>query len=136
MSPVAIDTNAYTAFKRGDAAVLAVLRHAEEIQLGSIVLGELLAGFAAGSRETQNRAELTRFLDTPRVRLVPCGPVTADFYALIYAALRRQGRPIPTNDMWIAASCMEHGAALLTLDAHFRHVGGLRTGSGLDEFLP
>lgn len=116
--------------------MVGVLRHAPEIFVGTTVLGELLAGFAAGSRENANRVELTRFLESPRVKQVSCGPATADLYALIYAALRRQGRPIPTNDMWIAASCLEHGVALLTLDAHFRSVGGLRVGATLDDFLP
>lgn len=136
MRSVAIDTNAYTAFKRGDQVVITVLRHAPQIFVGATVLGELLAGFAVGSRENANRVELTSFLDSPRVKQVPCGPTTADLYALIYAALRRQGRPIPTNDLWIAASCLEHGVALLTLDAHFRNVGGLRVGATLDDFLP
>jgi tRNA(fMet)-specific endonuclease VapC len=104
--------------------------------VSATVLGELLAGFAAGSRQTQNRGELTRFLDSPRVKVAPCGVATADFYALVYAALRRQGHPIPTNDLWIAASSLEHGAALLTLDAHFHHVGGLRVGAQLEDFLP
>lgn len=136
MRAIAIDTNAYTAFKRGDAAVVAVLRHATEILVSTTVLGELLAGFSAGSRQSANRAELTQFLDSPRVKFVPSVSATADFYALVYAALRQRGQPIPTNDLWIAASCLEHGAALLTLDAHFQHVGGLRVGARLDDFLP
>jgi tRNA(fMet)-specific endonuclease VapC len=100
------------------------------------VLGELLAGFATGSRQSENRSELTRFLNSPRVKVVPCIAATADSYALVYAALRRQGQPIPTNDLWIAASCLEHGAALLTLDGHFQYVGGLRVGAQLENFLP
>lgn len=136
MRPIAIDTNAYAAFKRGDPAIIAVLQHAPEILLSATVLGELLGGFAAGSRDSANRSELTQFLNSPRVKLVPCGAATADFYALIYAALRKQGQPIPTNDLWIAASCLEHGAALLTLDAHFQYVGSLRMGAQLDDFLP
>lgn len=136
MRPIAIDTNAYAAFKRGDPAIIAVLQHAPEILLSATVLGELLGGFAAGSRDSANRSELTQFLNSPRVKLVPCGAATADFYALIYAALLKQGQPIPTNDLWIAASCLEHGAALLTLDAHFQYVGSLRMGAQLDDFLP
>jgi predicted nucleic acid-binding protein len=100
------------------------------------VLGELLAGFAAGSRQQENRSDLTRFLESPRVRSVTFGTTTADFYGLVYAALRKQGHPIPTNDMWIAASCLEHGVALVTLDDHFQYVGGLRVGSRLENFLP
>jgi tRNA(fMet)-specific endonuclease VapC len=136
MRAIAIDTNAYTAFKKGDSAVVSVLRHAPAIYVSTTVLGELLAGFAVGSRESENRGELTRFLETPRVKQVASGPETADLYALIYAALRRQGRPIPTNDLWIAASCLEHGVALLTLDRHFGDLGGLRVGATLDDFLP
>ena len=136
MRLVAIDTNAYSAFKHGDAQILEVLQHAPEILLSATVLGELLAGFAAGTRESTNRRELTQFLSTPRVRMVSCGAATADCYALIYADLRRAGKPIPNNDLWIAASCLEHGAALLTLDAHFGHVGGLRSGVRLDQFAP
>ena len=136
MRAIAIDTNAYVAFKRGDAAVVEVLRHVEDILVSAVVLGELLAGFEAGGRSRQNRAELTQFLDSPRVRPVACGAATADRYAMVYAALRKQGTPISTNDLWIAASCLEHGASLLTLDGHFRHVGGLRVGAQLADFQP
>lgn len=136
MRPILIDTNAYSAFKRGDSAVLAVLQHAPAILLSATVLGELLGGFAAGQKESANRAELAQFINTPRVRVVPVTAATADLYALVYAALRRKGQPIPTNDLWIAASSLEHGAALLTLDAHFQSIDGLRAGSRLEDFIP
>lgn len=136
MRPILIDTNAYTAFMLGDAAVVEVLAHAERIYLNSIVLGELLGGFAAGTREAKNRAELARFLDSPRAEVVPVTAQTADSYALVYSSLRRKGRPIPTNDLWIAASALEHGAALLTRDTHFGQIEGLRCGQRLENFLP
>lgn len=136
MVPVAIDTNVYSAMARSEPAIVEVLRQAPEILVSSVVLGELLAGFAAGSRERINRGELALFLQSPRVRQVVCGAATADRYALIYSALRRIGRPIPTNDMWIAASCLEHGVALLSLDRHFAEVGGLRCGTRIDDLLP
>ena len=136
MRPIVLDTNAYTAFMLGTAEVVEVVAHAEKLFVTSIVLGELLAGFAAGTREPKNRAELARFLDTPRVEILSVTAQTADSYALVYVALRRKGKPIPTNDLWIAASALEHGAALLTLDAHFSQVDGLRCGQRLDDFLP
>lgn len=136
MRPVLLDTNAYTAFMLGEAGVVDVVAHADKLYLNSIVLGELLGGFAAGTREPKNRAELARFLDSPRVETLPITAETADSYALIYAGLRRRGQPIPTNDLWIAASALEHGAALLTRDAHFSHVDGLRCGQRLEDFLP
>ena len=122
MSRVALDTSAYSAFKRGHHGVGAHLRRAREILLPSIVLGELLGGFEAGSRSRRNREELRLFVESPRVRLVPVGEATAERYALIYASLRAAGRPLPTNDLWIAASAMEHGVELVTLDRDFAHV--------------
>jgi tRNA(fMet)-specific endonuclease VapC len=122
VSRVALDTSAYSAFKRGHPEVVGHLRRAREILLSSVVLGELLGGFAAGSRSRHNREELRLFFDSARVRLVPVGEATAERYALIYASLRAAGRPLPTNDLWIAASAMEHGAELVTLDGDFRHV--------------
>ena len=131
-----LDTNAYTAFKRGDEQTVAVLQHAPSILVCVTVLGELLGGFAAGQRESANRSELTQFLNSPRVKIVPVTEATADLYALVYATLRRKGQPISTNDLWIAASSLEHGAALLTFDAHFKNIDGLRTGTRLEEFIP
>jgi tRNA(fMet)-specific endonuclease VapC len=136
MRPLLIDTNAYTAFMLGDSAVVNVIAHAEQLYVNSVVLGELLGGFAAGSREAKNRAELNRFLQSPRVSVLAISAQTADSYALVYAGLRRKGQPIPSNDLWIAASALEHGAAVLTRDAHFAHVEGLRSGQKLDDFLP
>jgi predicted nucleic acid-binding protein len=134
--PLSLDTNAYTAFKRGDGDVLATLRQASQILVSVTVLGELLAGFAAGNREAENREELSRFLASPRVQVTPSSAATADLYALVYAALRRKGAPIPTNDLWIAASALERGAALLSFDAHFNQIDGLRVGTRLADFLP
>lgn len=136
MRPLLIDTNAYTAFMLGEPATVEVLAHADRIVVNSIVLGELLAGFSAGTRAARNRSELSRFLSSPRVARVAVGDQTADSYALVYAALRRKGRPIPTNDLWIAASALEHGCALLTRDAHFGAIDGLRCGWRLEDFLP
>lgn len=136
MRPILLDTNAYTAFMLGDAAVVEVVAHAERLCLNSVVLGELLGGFAAGTREAKNRAELARFLDSPCVEVVQISAQTAVSYALVYCGLRRKRQPIPTNDLWIAASALEHGAGLLTLDAHFMQIDGLRYGRKLEDFLP
>ncbi len=136
MKPIALDTNAYAALKRADADVLAVLGMAPEVVVSAIVIGELLAGFACGSREAGNRRGLSEFLAAPGVRVAPITDATADNYALVYAALRRRGKPIPTNDLWIAAGALEHGAALLTFDQHFLAIDGLRSGHTLATFLP
>jgi len=136
MRPIVLDTNAYVAFKRGNTDILTIFQYAPSIIMCVTVLGELLGGFAAGQRESANRGELTQFISTPRVKVVPGTAATADLYALIYAALRRKGQPIPTNDLWIAASSLEHGAALLSFDAHFQNIDGLRVGQRLENFIP
>ena len=69
--------------------------------------------------------ELRRFLAEPRVSLVPVTWTTADRYSRVWIALRRKGKPIPTNDVWLAAHALETGAELISRDPHFEHVGGL-----------
>ncbi len=123
MSRLTLDTSAYSAFKRNHPDVVQRLRRAREILIPTIVLGELLGGFEVGGRTRRNRDELRLFLETPRVRLVSITAETAERYSAIYASLRTSGNPIPTNDLWIAASTMEHGTELVTLDRDFRQVG-------------
>lgn len=120
-----LDTNAYTAWKRGDAAVNELVRRSEELVLSSIVAGELLFGFRCGSRFEHNRRELDDLLRSPYVSFLPVTLVTADRFARVAAALRRKGRPIPTNDVWIAAHAMESGADLVSFDRHFGEIDGL-----------
>ena len=134
MTPVLLDTNAYAAFKRGHADAVSVIRHAPAIVLNSIVLGELMGGFAAGTKEQQNREELDAFVASPRVRVAAVDAETAERYASVYAALRRAATPIPANDMWIAASALQHRLPVFTYDAHFRHVPGLFTGTTIADF--
>jgi tRNA(fMet)-specific endonuclease VapC len=131
-----LDTSAYVALKRGDRDVLAILRRAPEIALCPTVLGELLGGFACGSHAARNRRELDVFIHTPRVRLQAIDAETAEHYAAIFANLRRKGRPVPTNDMWIGAVAIQHGYAVLSLDAHFAAMDNLICGSKIDDFLP
>lgn len=135
MSLVVLDTNAYTAFKLGRPAAVEIVASAEQLGLPVVVLAELLAGFAAGNREAANRRELSAFLDSPRVRVLSATEVTADLYARVYAVLRRKGKPIPTNDLWVAAATLEHGAGLFSLDAHFREIDGLRCGQTVEALL-
>lgn len=84
-----------------------------------MVLGELRAGFLKGTRLAENLAELEKFLDSPRVTVVPVDEETAVRYAILVDSLRRAGSPIPTNDVWIAAGAMQYGSILLTTDPHF-----------------
>jgi tRNA(fMet)-specific endonuclease VapC len=120
-----LDTNAYSALTKGRPEVSEAVRHAEELILSTIVLGELLFGFHNGSRYLENRRRLRSFLQEPRVRMVTPTPVTAEHFGEISAKLRKRGRPIPTNDVWIAAQAIETGSDLLSADAHFGEIDGL-----------
>jgi tRNA(fMet)-specific endonuclease VapC len=125
MKRILIDTNFYAAFKRNEAEAVNLLRKVEYIGVNTIILGELLAGFRCGSRERQNREELDQFLDSARVELISVDEESAEFYAQIFAELRQKGRPIPSNDLWLAASALQHGLALATYDDHFNQITGL-----------
>jgi tRNA(fMet)-specific endonuclease VapC len=122
---ILLDTNAYSALLRGHDEVADRVRRAEQVVFSTVVAGELLLGFRLGSRLKKNMAELDAFLENPYVSLVPVTLTTADRFARIAAALRAKGRPIPTNDIWIAAHAMEAGAELLSFDAHFEAIDGL-----------
>ena len=120
-----LDSNAYSAFMRGSEEVRALIQDAEEVLFSAIVIGEQLFGFRQGAHYDRNLAELRSFLERPYVSLIPVGPVTADRCSRVMTALKAKGRPIPTNDVWIAAHAMETGADLVSADAHFEHVDGI-----------
>lgn len=125
MRRIILDTNFYTAFKSNDPGAVTLLKQAEYIGINSVILGELLAGFRCGSRERQNRKELDQFLDSPRVFTLAIDDETPEFYAQVFSELRQNGRPIPSNDLWLAASALQHGLALASYDAHFSNISGL-----------
>lgn len=130
-----IDTNVYVAFKRNQSDVVDILRKAESIALNSIVLGELMAGFRGGARDVENRNELDQFLDSPRVAVLNIDESSANFFALIFNQLKQIGKPIPTNDIWIAASALQHGRTLATLDSHFSYIAGLSLHPALERII-
>lgn len=117
-----LDTSAYSAMRRGDERLFEPIREASAIFLTSVVIGELIYGFVAGRLEAQNRRLLGEFLQSERVEVLSVDEETGERYAVIRHHLRRQGTPIPTNDLWIAASAAQHGLKLLTLDGHFKDV--------------
>lgn len=122
---ILLDTNAYGALMRGQADVADRVRRAEAIMLSTVVAGEILFGFRAGRRFDENMRRFQMFLDNPYVVVLDVTLVTADRFGRIAASLRAKGRPIPTNDIWIAAHTMESGAELLSADDHFDAVDGL-----------
>jgi tRNA(fMet)-specific endonuclease VapC len=116
---LALDTNRYTDLCRGDASVVDTVEPADEVWLPFIVLAELRAGFAVGSQGSRNEAILRRFLLKSGVGVLYADEQTTHHYAAVYRQLRKQGTPIPTNDMWIAALVLQHSLVLCARDAHF-----------------
>ena len=119
---VTLDTSAYSELWRAHPAIVDAVRRAETVAMSAIVLGELHSGFRAGNRCAENTAQLAQFLSKPSVRILNVTEETALRYAEIDVYLRRKGRPIPRNDVWIAAVALEHGLQLVTLDVHFREI--------------
>ena len=120
-----LDTNAYVDLMQGRPDLADRMRRAERIYLSAVVAGELIFGFRNGNRYEINLRRLEEFLDNPYVEFLPVTLTTADRFGRIAAELRRKGKPIPTNDIWIAAHTMESGAELVSSDAHFGAIGGL-----------
>ncbi len=116
---LALDTNAYSDFMRGDERRVQLLRTARRIHLPLFVLAEIRAGFAAGNQESTNAANLQRFLNSPRVSILLPDEQTTQHYAQLYLQLRKKGVSIPTNDLWIAAIVIQHNLVLCTSDSHF-----------------
>jgi tRNA(fMet)-specific endonuclease VapC len=119
---LALDTNRYVDLCKGVAETVALLEEAEAVVMPFVVLGELRAGFAHGRREAENERVLRRFLLKDGVGLLFADDQTTHHYASVFRQLRKQGTPIPTNDMWLAALVLQHNLALHARDKHFDHL--------------
>ena len=128
LSRYCLDTSAYSHFQRGAAQIVELIDTAEWLGVPSVVLGELWVGFLVGGHARQNQRELSEFLANPVVEVLAVDHEVARLYAEIVVALRADGMPLPSNDVWVAASAARAGATLLTYDPHFtaiRRIGSL-----------
>ena len=124
---ILLDTNTYSGLGKGNAHILKILQKADEIVVSTIVLGELYAGFSLGSRKTKNVAELEEFLKQPGISVVAPSQTIAERYGEVIRILRENGTPIPTNDVWIAATALETASRIFSLDTHSSLVPGVLT---------
>ena len=126
MKKIVLDTNAYTRLLTGDNDALEAVSSAETVYMSVFVLGELYAGFAGGARERENKDTLQRFLMKSTVKILNATSETAEVFGLVKFNLMKSGKPLPINDIWIAAHALETGAVVVTYDAHFKSIPGLR----------
>jgi predicted nucleic acid-binding protein len=119
-----LDTNALSAAADGDAAVVALLGRAEQMAIPVIVLGEYRYGMAQSRRRASYETWLTSLLRDCQV--LDVNEPTTQHYAEIVLELKRVGKPIPTNDLWIAALCRQHSLPLISRDRHFDLVAGVK----------
>jgi tRNA(fMet)-specific endonuclease VapC len=115
-----IDTNAYAQLLRDSKDVLDVLSIADEVYMSVIVLGELYSGFRGGSKYEQNVKILYDFLNDPIVKVLDLKEESSELFGKIKHELKINGTPIPINDIWIAAQCIEIGAVLISYDLNFK----------------
>ena len=118
-----LDTNIVIALLEGDDTVLSNLDHAPEVFISAVVVGELFFGAAKSGRQSENAATVERFAADNSI--VPCDVDVAREYGSLKQRLRQNGRPIPENDIWIAATAKGHGMVLVTRDRHFQEVEDL-----------
>lgn len=122
MSRLCLDTSAYSHFCRGHAATVDTVSSAGWVGLPATAIGELWVGFLGGRRLERNARSLAEFLRNPTVHEIPTDAHVAGIYAEILTTLRQEGKPLPTNDVWIAAAAASTGSVVLTFDEHFRAI--------------
>ncbi len=119
---VCLDTSAYVRFREGEPSAVEAVVAARDLAVPVIVLGELRTGFRHGTQAATNERRLREFLADPVVRVLDVDEDAADRYADHMPDLRRRGRPLPTNDVWIGALALREGLSILTADRHFEEL--------------
>ncbi len=126
MNSILLDTNAYSHFARGDSTVKRAVFEAKRVNISTVTLGELYLGFVEGGTFNKNNSNLELFLGEPSVFTMNVSKNSARLYGKIKYEIRKIGKPIPDNDIWIAACTLETDSELITYDRHFLHIPGLK----------
>ena len=119
-----LDTNALSAYLGGTPEAVGIVSEARELAIPVIVAGEFAFGIAQSRHRKAYERSLQRMLD--RCTVLDIGIETARHYAAIRLELKAAGKPIPANDVWIAALSRQHAMPVMSRDSHFDFVGGLR----------
>ena len=119
-----LDTNALSAIADGESSAMELVSGADRVALPVIVLGEYRLGIAQSRHRASYESWLRQWIAAVTVLDIDDG--TTHSYSAIALELKRKGKPIPTNDLWIAALCRQHALPLVSRDKHFDFVAGLR----------
>jgi len=122
-----LDTNIVIAMLAGEPAIQEKRQNADRVFLPSPVVGELCYGARKSRRPIENLTQINQLVQD--IQVLPCNLETAQRFGIIKDRLRRKGRPIPDNDIWIAAIALQRELILVTRDSHFEEVESLQTES-------
>jgi len=120
---ILLDTNIIIELFRGNSAIIAKLGNKQKVDIPHVVLAELLLGAYRSSNREKHLSQIRNFLK--KCNIIQGDLDTADAYAVIKTELLKKGKPIPENDIWIAAIAKQHGLGLITKDRHFKEVQGI-----------
>ncbi|MBU3967752.1 MAG: type II toxin-antitoxin system VapC family toxin [Euryarchaeota archaeon] len=121
---LAVDTNAVIAYRAGITTVCNLIDRTDIIFLPAVVLGELMYGAINSTKTEENEKHITIFSNNSVI--IPIDEAVALRYARVRSDLKKMGRPIPENDIWIAAICMELNVPLMSSDGHFDNIRDLK----------
>ena len=122
-SSLILDTSVIIDAFRGNDLIRQQLDSAGVLYLPSIVVGELHRGLYKSQKADEGRAKIAR-LQSVSIGL-DVDAHTGEYFAVVDSTLAQKGRPIPDNDVWIAALALQHRLRLFTKDNHFKEVDGL-----------
>ena len=120
-----IDTNVYIHAMQGICSAQNIFIESDIVYVPMIVLGELEYGFRNGSKYKRNKLQLNKFLGGPNINVVHTSLEVVEHYGRIKSKLKKQGTPIPENDVWIAACASSLGSNLVSFDQHFKPIKSL-----------
>lgn len=120
---IALDTDISIKFLNGDKTIESFLSKYSEIYLPAIVVGELIFGALNSKHAEQNLARHKKLIQ--RAKILEITEATANIYAKIRMSLKKKGKPIPENDLWIASVCIENRIAFISNDGHFKDIDNL-----------
>jgi len=119
-----LDTNIIIELFKGDVKLSDYLDKQSVVYIPSIVLGELYLGAYRSANTAKNIKKIRSLME--RCTILAVDEETADHFGAIKAELLKKGKPIPENDIWIAAIAKQYDLQTLTNDKHFKNVPGIK----------